>query len=48
MTGVQTCALPICLHLDKLGAKLTELRKDQADYLGIPPEGPFKPGHYRY
>ena len=36
------------LHLDKLGAKLTELRKDQADYLGIPPEGPFKPGHYRY
>src|SRR6185503_11679599 len=36
------------LHLDKLGVKLTELRKDQADYLGIPTEGPFKPGHYRY
>ena len=36
------------LHLGKLGAKLTELRKDQAEYLGIPAEGPFKPGHYRY
>ncbi|KAL3124979.1 hypothetical protein niasHT_009278 [Heterodera trifolii] len=36
------------LHLDKLGAKLTKLSKDQAEYLGIPQEGPFKPGHYRY
>jgi adenosylhomocysteinase len=36
------------LHLDKLGVKLTELTKDQADYLGIPQHGPFKPEHYRY
>jgi len=36
------------LHLEKLGARLTKLRKEQADYLGIPSEGPFKPGHYRY
>jgi adenosylhomocysteinase len=36
------------LHLEKLGAKLTELSPKQADYLGIPPEGPFKPDHYRY
>ena len=36
------------LHLAKLGVRLTELRKDQAEYLGIPPEGPFKSGHYRY
>ncbi len=36
------------LHLDKLGVKLTTLSKDQADYLGIPQEGPFKPDHYRY
>ncbi|MEZ5976760.1 MAG: adenosylhomocysteinase [Planctomycetota bacterium] len=36
------------LHLDKLGAKLTKLSKDQADYLGVPVEGPFKPNHYRY
>ncbi len=36
------------LHLDKLGVKLTKLSKDQADYLGIPAEGPFKPDHYRY
>ncbi|GAB3799407.1 adenosylhomocysteinase [Micromonospora zhanjiangensis] len=36
------------LHLDALGAKLTELTKEQAAYLGIPVEGPFKPDHYRY
>jgi adenosylhomocysteinase len=36
------------LHLEKVGAKLTTLSKVQADYLGIPAEGPFKPEHYRY
>jgi adenosylhomocysteinase len=36
------------LHLDKLGAKLTKLSKDQADYIGVPQEGPFKSEHYRY
>uniref|UniRef100_A0A915DJM6 Adenosylhomocysteinase n=1 Tax=Ditylenchus dipsaci TaxID=166011 RepID=A0A915DJM6_9BILA len=36
------------LHLDKLGVKLTKLTEDQANYLGIPKEGPFKPNHYRY
>lgn len=36
------------LHLDALGVKLTTLRREQADYLGIPVEGPYKPGHYRY
>jgi adenosylhomocysteinase len=36
------------LHLGKLGAKLTQLSKEQADYLGIPAEGPFKPEYYRY
>ncbi len=36
------------LHLDHLGAKLTTLTRKQADYLGIPVEGPFKPEHYRY
>jgi adenosylhomocysteinase len=36
------------LHLGKLGAKLTELTKEQAEYLGVPPSGPFKPEHYRY
>jgi len=36
------------LHLGKLGAKLTKLTKDQADYLGIPAEGPFKAENYRY
>jgi adenosylhomocysteinase len=36
------------LHLDKLGAKLTILSKEQADYIGVAPEGPFKPDHYRY
>jgi adenosylhomocysteinase len=36
------------LHLAKLGANLTVLRKDQADYIGVPEAGPFKPDHYRY
>ncbi|HRD27488.1 MAG TPA: adenosylhomocysteinase [Caulobacter sp.] len=36
------------LHLEKLGAKLTVLRKEQADYIGVPERGPFKPDHYRY
>jgi adenosylhomocysteinase len=36
------------LHLAKLGAKLTKLSKDQADYIGVTTEGPFKPEHYRY
>jgi adenosylhomocysteinase len=36
------------LHLAKIGVKLTTLRKDQADYIGVKPEGPFKADHYRY
>ena len=36
------------LHLAKLGVKLTKLSKDQADYLGIPKDGPFKRDDYRY
>ncbi len=36
------------LHLDRIGVKLTELRKDQADYIGVSAQGPFKPEHYRY
>jgi adenosylhomocysteinase len=36
------------LHLAALGVKLTELSKDQAQYLGVPVEGPYKPDHYRY
>jgi adenosylhomocysteinase len=36
------------LHLGKLGVKLTKLSKKQADYLGVPVEGPFKPDYYRY
>jgi len=35
-------------HLEHLGVKLTKLSDDQAGYLGIPKEGPFKPDHYRY
>ena len=37
-----------CLHLDRIGVKLTKLTKKQADYLGVPPEGPYKPEHFRY
>jgi len=36
------------LHLEKLGAKLTVLTKDQANYIGVPVEGPYKSDHYRY
>jgi adenosylhomocysteinase len=36
------------LHLGALGVKLTELTPEQAAYLGIAPEGPYKPDHYRY
>jgi adenosylhomocysteinase len=36
------------LHLDKIGVKLTTLRPDQSAYIGVSPEGPFKPDHYRY
>ncbi|MBX3747371.1 MAG: adenosylhomocysteinase [Verrucomicrobiae bacterium] len=36
------------LHLDKIGVKLTRLSKDQADYLGVSVDGPYKPEHYRY
>ena len=35
-------------HLDALGVKLTQLTKEQADYLGVPQQGPYKPDHYRY
>jgi adenosylhomocysteinase len=36
------------LHLEKIGANLTTLTKDQADYIGVPVEGPYKSDHYRY
>ena len=36
------------LHLEKIGVELTELRKDQADYIGVKQEGPYKPEYYRY
>ncbi len=36
------------LHLDKIGAKLTKLSQKQADYIGVPVEGPYKPEFYRY
>ncbi len=36
------------LHLDKLGVKMTKMSQAQADYIGVPVEGPFKPDHYRY
>ncbi|HEV2575237.1 adenosylhomocysteinase [Methylocella sp. CPCC 101449] len=36
------------LHLEKIGVKLTKLSKQQADYLGLPQQGPYKPEHYRY
>jgi len=36
------------LHLEKLGVKLTKMSKEQADYIGVGPAGPFKPDHYRY
>jgi adenosylhomocysteinase len=36
------------LHLEKLGARLTQLSEKQARYIGVKPEGPYKPDHYRY
>ncbi|MGL4322920.1 MAG: adenosylhomocysteinase [Beijerinckiaceae bacterium] len=36
------------LHLEKLGVRLTKMSKEQADYIGVPEQGPFKPDHYRY
>jgi adenosylhomocysteinase len=36
------------LHLDLLGVQLTRLSQEQADYIGVPVEGPYKPDHYRY
>ena len=36
------------LHLEKVGVKLTTLSQEQADYIGVPVEGPYKPDHYRY
>ena len=36
------------LHLEKIGVKLTTLSQEQADYIGVPVEGPYKPDHYRY
>jgi adenosylhomocysteinase len=36
------------LHLDKIGVKLTKLSKEQADYIGVKQDGPYKPEHYRY
>ncbi|HAT9430582.1 TPA: adenosylhomocysteinase, partial [Legionella pneumophila subsp. pneumophila] len=36
------------LHLGRIGAKLTQLSKEQADYIGVDKNGPYKPDHYRY
>jgi adenosylhomocysteinase len=36
------------LHLEKIGVVLTKLTKKQSDYLGVSPDGPYKPDHYRY
>jgi len=36
------------LHLQKIGARLTRLTQKQADYIGVPVEGPYKPEYYRY
>ena len=36
------------LHLARLGAELSQLSKDQADYIGVPVKGPYKPDYYRY
>ena len=53
--GIQVLMLPkhldeevARLHLDHLGVRLTTLTKEQADYIGVPVEGPYKPEHYRY
>jgi adenosylhomocysteinase len=36
------------LHLKKIGAHLTQMSREQADYIGVPVDGPYKPEHYRY
>jgi len=36
------------LHLDRIGAKITELSDEQAQYIGVGKDGPYKPEHYRY
>ena len=36
------------LHLERIGVKLTEMSQEQADYIGVKAEGPYKPEHYRY
>jgi len=36
------------LHLEQIGVKLTQLSPKQAEYIGVKPEGPYKPEHYRY
>jgi len=36
------------LHLEKIGVKLTRLTAEQAEYIGVPVDGPYKPDHYRY
>ena len=36
------------LHLDHLGVRLTALTAEQANYIGVPADGPYKPDHYRY
>jgi adenosylhomocysteinase len=36
------------LHLEKLGVRLTRLTEKQAEYIGVPADGPYKPDHYRY
>lgn len=53
--GVEVVCLPKALdeevarlHLEKIGVELTVLSKEQADYIGVPVEGPYKPDHYRY
>ena len=44
----QTFQSEVEAHLEKIGAKLTELSKEQADYIGVTVKGPYKPEHYRY
>ena len=36
------------LHLERIGVKLTEMTQEQAEYIGVKAEGPYKPEHYRY
>ena len=44
----RTTRLVLALHLDKIGAHLTKLTTQQAEYIGVSQEGPFKPSQYRY